>query len=168
MPKEFHSLIPLDLARSIVLQHLPAASTASIPLSRAAGCILAEKIVSSIDVPGFSRASMDGFAVLAQDTIEAREDRAVALRLAGRVAMGRTPEISISSGEAAEVSTGSMLPPGADAVVMIEHSQAQGDIVLVRRPVYASENIQAAGSDISFGETALYPGTLLQPREIGV
>lgn len=168
MPKEFHSLIPLDLARSIVLQHLPAARTTRVPLSRAAGCILAEKIVSSIDVPGFSRASMDGFAVLAEDTIEAREDRAVSLYLAGRVAMGRLPEVGISSGEAAEVSTGSMIPPGTDAVVMIEHSQAVGENVLVRRPVYASENIQAAGSDISFGETALFPGTLLQPREIGV
>ena len=168
MPKEFHSLIHLDEARSIVLQHLPAAHTASVPLSQAAGSILADKIVSTIDVPGFSRASMDGFAVLAEDTIEAREDRPISLRLAGRVHMGRLPEVKISPGEAAEVSTGSMLPPGADAVVMIEHSQAQGDIVQVRRPVYASENIQAAGSDISFGETLLYPGTLLQPREIGV
>jgi putative molybdopterin biosynthesis protein len=168
MPKEFHSLISLDEARSIVLQHLPAACTVSVPLSQAAGRILAEKIVSAIDVPGFPRASMDGFAVLAEDTIEAREDRPVSLRLAGRVHMGRLPEVCISSGEAAEVSTGSMLPTGADAVVMIEHSQAQGDKVLVRRPVYASENIQAAGSDISFGETVLFPGTRLQPREIGV
>ena len=168
MPKEFHSLIPLDAAKSIVLQHLPAARTTLVPLNQAAGSILAEKIVSTIDVPGFSRASMDGFAVLAEDTLEAREDRPISLRLVGRVAMGRLPEISISSGEAAEVSTGSMIPPGADAVVMIEHSQAMGEKVLVRRPVYASENIQAAGSDISFGETLLYPGTLLQPREIGV
>lgn len=168
MPKEFHSLIPLDEARSIVLQHLPAARTASVPLSQAAGCILAEKIVSAIDVPGFSRASMDGFAVLAGDTVEAREDRPVSLRLVGRVQMGRPPEVSISRGEAAEVSTGSMLPPGADAVVMIEHSQAKREEVLVRRPVYASENIQAAGSDISFGETVLFPGTFLQPRDIGV
>ena len=168
MPKEFHSLIPLDEARSIVLQHLPVARTTRVPLSRAADFILADKIVSTIDVPGFSRASMDGFAVIAQDTIDAREDRPVSLSLVGRVSMGRLPEIEISSGEAAEVSTGSMIPRGADAVVMIEHSQAQGDIVQVRRPVYASENIQAAGSDISFGETLLYPGTLLQPREIGV
>jgi putative molybdopterin biosynthesis protein len=168
MPKEFHSLIHLDEARSIVLQHLPAARIALVPLNQAAGSILAEKTVSTIDVPGFSRASMDGFAVQAGDTIEAREDRPVALRLVGRVAMGRLPEVEISSGEAAEVSTGSMIPPGADAVVMIEHSQATGEKVLVRRPVYASENIQAAGSDISFGETLLYPGTLLQPREIGI
>ena len=168
MPKEFHSLIHLDEARSIVLQHLPAARDAPVPLSRAAGSILAEKIVSAIDVPGFSRASMDGFAVLAGDTLEAREDRPVSLHLAGRVAMGRLPGVEISSGEAAEVSTGSMIPPGADAVVMIEHSQAHGDEVQVRRPVYASENIQAAGSDISFGETVLFPGTLIQPREIGV
>ena len=168
MPKEFHSLIHLDEARSIVLQHLPAASISSLPLSQAAGSILAEKIVSTIDVPGFSRASMDGFAVQAGDTLEAREDRPVSLRLAGRVAMGRLPGVEISRGEAAEVSTGSMIPPGADAIVMIEHSQAHGDEVLLRRPVYASENIQAAGSDISFGETVLFPGTLLQPREIGV
>lgn len=168
MPKEFHSLIPLDEARSIVLQHLPAAGTARVPLSQAAGCILAEKIVSAIDVPGFSRASMDGFAVLAEDTIEAREDRPASLRLAGRVPMGRPPDVSISCGEAAEVSTGSMIPPGADAVVMIEHSQSEGDRVFVRRPVYASENIQAAGSDISFGETVLFSGTFLLPREIGV
>ena len=168
MPKEFHSLIHLDEAKSIVLQHLPAAHTARVPLSQAAGSILAEKIVSTIDVPGFSRASMDGFAVQAEDTIEAREDRPVSLSLVGRVSMGRLPEVEISSGEAAEVSTGSMIPPGADAVVMIEHSQAAGEKVLVRRPVYASENIQAAGSDISFGETVLFPGTLLQPREIGV
>ena len=168
MPKEFHSLIHLDEARSIVLQHLPAARAALVPLSRAAGSILAEKIVSNIDVPGFSRASMDGFAVQAGDTLDAREDRPVSLRLAGRVAMGQLPGVEISRGEAAEVSTGSMIPPGADAVVMIEHSQAEGERVLVRRPVYASENIQAAGSDISFGETVLFPGTLLQPREIGV
>ena len=168
MPKEFHSLIHLDEARSIVLQHLPAARAAPVPLSRAAGSILAEKIVSSIDVPGFSRASMDGFAVLSGDTLDAREDRPVSLRLAGRVAMGRLPEVGISRGEAAEVSTGSMIPSGADAVVMIEHSQAAAEKVLVRRPVYASENIQAAGSDISFGETVLFPGALLQPREIGV
>ena len=139
-----------------------------MPLPEARGRILAEKVVSSLDVPGFSRASMDGFAVLAEDTLAAREDRPVCLRLAGTVPMGVLPHLRVARGEAAEVSTGSMMPDGADAVVMIEYSQAEGDRVLIRRPVFSGENVQAAGSDISFGEAVLFPGTKLAAREIGV
>jgi putative molybdopterin biosynthesis protein len=168
MRKEFRSLISLEEARQVVFAHLPRIGRESVPLSEARGRILAEKIVSSLDVPGFSRASMDGFAVVAEDTVEAREDRPVALRLAGRVPMGMQVELQLISGEAAEVSTGSMMPAGGDSVVMIEYSQADGDRVLVRRPVFSGENIQAAGSDISFGEAVLFPGTRLAAREIGV
>ncbi len=146
MRKEFRSLISLEEARQVVFAHLPRVGRESVPLSEARGRILAEKIVSSLDVPGFSRASMDGFAVLAEDTLAAREDRPVSLRLAGSVPMGVQVELQLISGEAAEVSTGSMMPAGADSVVMIEYSQADGDKVLVRRPVFSGENIQAAGS----------------------
>ncbi len=168
MRKEFRSLISLEEAQSIVQRRLPRTATETVPLPQARGRILAEKVVSSLDVPGFSRASMDGFAVLAEDTLEAREDRPVSLRLAGSVPMGVLPTLRVAQGEAAEVSTGSMMPPGADAVVMIEYSQARDGRVLIRRPVFSSENVQAAGSDISFGEAVLFPGTRLQPREIGV
>ncbi len=168
MRKEFRSLISLEEAQSIVQSRLPRTATEAVPLSEARGRILAEKVVSTQDVPGFSRASMDGFAVLAEETLAAREDRPVCLRLAGTVPMGALPQLRIARGQAAEVSTGSMMPPGADAVVMIEYSQAQGDRVLIRRPVFSSENVQAAGSDISFGEVVLFPGTRLQPREMGV
>ncbi|MDQ1261342.1 MAG: molybdopterin molybdotransferase, partial [Euryarchaeota archaeon] len=168
MRKEFRSLIPLEEAFSIVQSHLPRATKEVVPLPEARGRILAEKVVSSLDVPGFSRASMDGFAVLAEDTLPAREDRPVSLHLAGSVPMGTLPCLRVARGEAAEVSTGSMMPPGADAVVMIEYSQVEGDRVLIRRPVFSSENVQAAGSDISFGEAVLFPEIRLQPREIGV
>ncbi len=168
MRKEFRSLISLEEAQSIVQSHLPRTATEAVPLSEVRGRILAEKVVSSLDVPGFSRASMDGFAVLAEDTLAAREDRPVCLRLAGTVPMGVLPSLRVAQGEAAEVSTGSMMPTGSDAVVMIEYSQAQGDRVLIRRPVFSSENVQAAGSDISFGEALLFPGTKLAAREIGV
>ncbi|MDD4446777.1 MAG: molybdopterin biosynthesis protein [Methanothrix sp.] len=168
MRKEFRSLISLEEALSIVQSRLPRTSIKAVPLPLAQGRILAEKIISSLDVPGFARASMDGFAVQAEDTLEAREDRPVCLRLAGSVPMGALPHVRVARGEAAEVSTGSMMPPGADAVVMIEYSQAEGDRVLIRRPVYGSENVQAAGSDISFGEAVLFPGTMLAVREMGV
>jgi putative molybdopterin biosynthesis protein len=168
MAKEFRSLISLEEAQSIVQIHLPRTATEAAPLPQAQGRILAEKVVSSLDVPGFARASMDGFAVLAEDTLAAREDRPVCLRLAGTVPMGVLPSLRVAQGEAAEVSTGSMMPPGANAVVMIEYSQSQGDLVLIRRPVFSSENVQAAGSDISFGEAVLFPGTKLAAREMGV
>ncbi|MEI8003858.1 MAG: hypothetical protein WCG94_05935, partial [Methanothrix sp.] len=149
MRKEFRSLISLEEALSIVFRHLPRTAVESVPLPEARGRILAEKAVSSQDVPGFSRASMDGFAVQAEDTLESREDRPASLRLAGVVPMGVLAQLRVAQGEAAEVSTGSMMPDGADAVVMIEYSQVQGGSVLIRRPVYGGENVQAAGSDIS-------------------
>ncbi|MCX6677964.1 MAG: molybdopterin biosynthesis protein [Methanothrix sp.] len=168
MRKEFRSLISLEEALSTVLRHLPRVTLEAVPLPEARGHILAEKVTSSLDVPGFSRASMDGFAVRAEDTLAAREDRPVCLRLAGSVPMGVLPQLQVARGEAAEVSTGSMMPSGADAVVMIEYSQAEGGRVLIRRPVYSGENVQAAGSDISFGEAVLFPGAKLAAREIGV
>ena len=168
MRKEFRSLISLEEAQSIVLSRPPQAAARTVNLPEARGHILAEKVVSSQDVPGFSRASMDGFAVLAEDTLAAREDRPVSLGLAGIVPMGVLPHLRVASGEAAEVSTGSMMPEGADAVVMIEYSQAEGGRVQIRRPVYGGENVQAAGSDISFGEVVLFPGTKLAAREMGV
>ena len=91
MRKEFRSLISLEEALSIVQSHLPRAAEESVPLPEARGRILAEKVVSSLDVPGFSRASMDGFAVQAEDTLTAREDRPVCLRLTGSVPMGVLP-----------------------------------------------------------------------------
>ncbi|OPY50360.1 MAG: molybdopterin biosynthesis protein MoeA [Methanosaeta sp. PtaU1.Bin060] len=168
MPKEFRTLIPLEEARSIVLSHALYAEMETVSLQGAIGRVLAEKIVSGIDVPGFYRASMDGYAVHSEDTTESREDRPVSLHLVGSVPMGTRPEVQVRRDEAAEVSTGSMMPPGADAVVMIEYSEAKENQVLVRRPVYSGENVQAAGGDISLGEVLLFPGTKLAAREIGV
>ncbi|MCX6669677.1 MAG: molybdopterin biosynthesis protein [Methanothrix sp.] len=168
MPKEFRSLIPLEEAKSIVLDHAPRTVEEAVPLERARGAVLAEKIISAVDVPGFSRASMDGYAVHAADILESREDRPVRLRLAGSVPMGASADVQVAKGEAVEVSTGSMMPPGADAVVMIEYSQHEGDEILIRRPVHAGENVQAAGSDIALGEAVLFPGTRLAARELGV
>lgn len=168
MRKEFRELIPLQEAKSIIFDHPPRPREETVPLVCSRDRILAEKIISKVDVPGFHRASMDGYAVQAADTLESREDRPVSLRLAGCVPMGRLPDVRVARGETAEVSTGSMMPEGADAVVMIEYSQAKDGRVYIRRPVYSSENVQNAGSDISFGELVLFPGTRIASREMGV
>ncbi len=168
MRKEFRSLLSLEDARSTVLSHPPVADEEVVPLRSALGRVLAEKIVSMADVPGFDRASMDGYAVRAVDTAGAREDRPNRLRLKGIVPMGAKAEIRAGAGEAVEVSTGSMIPQGADAVVMVEDTSVEGDAVLIHRTVHPAENTQGAGSDISLGEAVLFPGTRLAPREVGM
>jgi putative molybdopterin biosynthesis protein len=168
MRKEFRSLISLDEAISVVLSHVPRTEASSVPLQHALGCVLAEKVISNINVPGFNRASMDGYAVQARDTLDSREDRPVSLKLVGSIPMGTRPEVRLESGQAAEVSTGSMMPEGGDAVVMVEYCDAEDDLLRVHRPVHSGENVQGAGSDISFGEAVLFPGTVVTFREVGV
>jgi putative molybdopterin biosynthesis protein len=168
MPKEFRTLIPLEEARFLVLSRPPRPDLEEVSLDSALGRVLGERIVADLDVPGFDRASMDGLAVSARDTLEAREDRPVRLHLVGRVPMGIGPDLEVPRGGAAEVSTGSMMPSGADGVVMIEHAELEGDTVLIRRPVHQGENVLLAGSDIAFGEAVLLPGAVITPREVGV
>ena len=168
MQKEFHTLLSLDEARRIILAAAPKAGEETVPLERAAGRVLAERVVSKIDVPGFDRAAMDGYALRSAETLEAREDRPVPFALVGRVPMGRTPEVVVSVGEAVEVSTGSMMPAGADAVVMVEHAEVAGSTLLIRRAVHVGENAHRAGGDVAFGETVLLPGRRLSAREVGL
>ena len=122
MQKEFHSLLSLDEAKKIVLGRRLVAGAEAVPLESALGRILAERVASGIDVPGFHRAAMDGYALRSSETVEAREDRPISFALVGAVPMGREPEVVVGEGEAVEVSTGSLMPGGADAVVMVEHS----------------------------------------------
>ncbi len=168
MRKEFRNLLPLDEARSIVLDERPLIELESVPLDRAFGRTLGETITSTVEVPGFNRASMDGYAVLSEDTLNAREDLPVPLYLVGTVPMGQVPELEVGPGLAAEVSTGSMMPPGANAVLMVEHSKTDGDTLFVKRPVHVGENVHMMGSDVAFGEIVLHPGVRLTAREIGL
>jgi putative molybdopterin biosynthesis protein len=168
MQKEFRALISLDEARKIVIAASPKAGEETVPLERALGRVLAERVSSAADVPGFDRAAMDGFALRSADTLAAREDRPVAFALVGAVPMGKIAELVVGDGEAVAVSTGSMIPEGADAVVMVEQTEVDGADLLIRRPVRIGENIQRAGGDVGFGETVLLPGRVLSPREIGL
>lgn len=168
MQKEFHTLISLDEARSAVLASAPRAKQETVPLERAFGRVLDERVVSPIDVPGFNRAAMDGYAIRSVDTLESREDRPVSFDLIGVVPMGKKPELVVGEGQAAEVSTGSMMPEGADAVAMVEHAEVEGRSLLIRRAVHVGENTHRAGVDVAFGETVLLPGRKLSAREIGL
>ncbi|NPB09450.1 MAG: molybdopterin molybdotransferase MoeA [Thermodesulfobacteria bacterium] len=137
-------------------------------LLRARGRFLAEDLISPEDLPSFSRATMDGYAVRAKDTFGARENEPVILNLAGEILMGQTPERPLQPGEAVRIATGGMLPEGADAVVMVEYTEEIGPLVEIRRPVAPGENVIQKGEDIRAGEIVFPRGTRLTTGRLGV
>ncbi len=146
-----------------------------VPLSEALHRVLARDVVAPLDVPGFDRANVDGFAVRAEDTYGASEDRPRRVRLTGEVlATGVQPGRAVGPGQASVIDTGAMLPRGADAVVMIEHTEpapasaGQEPELLIRRPLAPGANLTFAGTDIGQGETVLRRGDWLTSRETGV
>jgi len=144
-----------------------------VPLRDALHRVLADDVAATVDVPGFDRANVDGFAVQAADTYGAMEETPRTLRTNDEVlAPGIVPAIDVTAGSATPIATGGMLPRGADAVLMVEHSElvaADGvPSVEIRRPLTPGENVSYAGTDIARGETVLRAGQQLTSREIGV
>ncbi len=140
-----------------------------VPLAEALGRTLAADVIAPLDVPGFDRSNVDGFAVQARDTFGASEDRPCSLTLNAEVlATGKLPVQPVLPGTATAIATGAVVPRGADAVVMIEYTDAAGATLQVRRPVAPGANITFAGTDIGRGETVLRRGELLTSRETGV
>jgi molybdenum cofactor synthesis domain-containing protein len=166
--KEFRKLISVDKAREIInsLQVLPRQEDST--LESAYGKILAEDIITGINVPPFPRAVMDGYAVRAEDTYACSETGPVRLRMLGNIPAGSDAKFTVSAGEAVEIATGAPIPEGANAVVMVEYTSEENGTVSIYRPVTLGENIMKAGSDISKGERVLRAGRKLGTREIGV
>lgn len=166
--KEFRELTSPEEARRIInsIHIRPAVKT--LPLEHASGCILAEDIFSSIDVPVFDRSVKDGFAVQAQDTYTATEIDPVTLKKIGSITAGSVSNITLAPGKVIEIATGAPIPACSDAVVMVEHTTVEDGNILVRRAVHINENIMRTGADIMKGERVLRKNARIGPREIGV
>jgi molybdopterin molybdotransferase len=140
-----------------------------VDLAAAGGRVLASPISAPEAVPGFLRATMDGYAVRARDTFGAGAGAPQYLEIQGEVPMGVAPARGVGGGETLRVATGAMLPPGADAVVMIEYTAEHPDGTLeVRRAVAPGENALAPGEDVARGERLFPAGRRLRPQEIGL
>ena len=139
-------------------------------LAEALGCALAQDVVAPIDVPPFDRSNVDGFAVRSADLAEASEAAPVRLVLNDEViACGVAPVRPVLSGAASAIATGGPVPRGADAIVMVEHTQPAGPRAIeVRRAASPGQFVAYAGSDIARGEALLRAGTLIGSREIGM
>jgi molybdopterin molybdotransferase len=140
-----------------------------VGLAAAVGRILAGPVVAAEAVPGFLRATMDGYAVAARDTFGASVGAPQYLEITGEVAMGAAPERGVQPGEVLRVPTGAMLPEGADAVVMIEYTAEHPDKTLeVRRAVAPGENVLQPGEDVQAGELLFEAGSRLRPQDVGL
>ncbi len=167
MRKVFRELTNLEQAYDLLMKYRIPHRVEEVQLTEAIGRILAEDVVSDVDVPGFDRSALDGYAVRAEDTFWADEENPVKLLVKGKSAAGHPFNGEIREMEAVEIATGAPLPKGANAVVKEEDTVKEESHILVLRAVSPGENIHGAGSDIRRGETVAYKGTILSAREIG-
>jgi len=160
--------IPLDEARSLIDGAIaPITRTERVLLSDANGRVIAGTIVSGVDVPPFTRAGMDGYAVIATDTTGATRETPRQLRRVATVFSGDVPSVAIGPGHCVEIATGAPMPDGADAVVMVEDTYRDGDAVAVHAAVTPRQHVGRRGADISIGSEVLREGDLLNPSRIG-
>lgn len=139
-----------------------------VDIRQALGRVTAQEVVATEDVPPFDRSTVDGFALRAADTFGASEGLPAFLELGEDIAMGKIAEGRIGVGKVARIATGGMLPPGADAVVMVEYCELiDEETVAVVAPVAPGENVIRRGEDISLASQLLPPGHRLRPADIG-
>jgi molybdenum cofactor synthesis domain-containing protein len=161
--------IPLDEARALMRDAVqPVTRTETVRLEEAHQRVLVRPIVAGQDVPPFSRAAMDGYAVVAADTFGAGQFAPKVLRLIEKVYTGQVPTRAVVGGGCTEIATGAPMPDGADAVVMVEETEKddQGG-VRVFSPVYPGQNVGRQGADIHIGQALLQEGDLLTASRIG-
>ena len=166
----FRKLVTFDEAKLLIQQTLQPKPLGKeeIPLLEAYNRVLAEDVVSKLDIPPFSRSTVDGYAVKAEDTFGADENQSIKLKICGFVSIGELPKVTVHKGEAAEIVTGAPIPDGADAVVMVEDTERENEELNVYSSVTENENVMKKAADIKRGETVLCAGRILGSREIGV
>ena len=161
--------MPLDEARAIIDRTIaPIGRTERVRVLEASGRVLARDVAADADVPPFSRAAMDGYAVRAADTAGASRQSPITLRCIEQTFTGQVPRQSIGPGQCIEVATGAPLPAGADAVVMVEDTAANDEgAVRVFAAVQPQQNIGRQGADIGRGQTVLHAGAFLNASRAG-
>ncbi len=165
--KTFFKVVTPEEARRLLLDTHPV-ETEKIRTTQARGRVVAEDLYSRVDLPHFHRAAMDGYAVKAQDTFGASTSLPAYLKLVGTVEMGKEVTRTLGKGEAMRISTGGMLPPESDGVVMVEYTEeVANQMVEVQRGVSPRQNTIQIGDDIKKGELVFRRGRRLRAHDLG-
>ncbi len=159
-------MIPLEDARTHVLDRCVALATETIAIDDALGLVLVEPVRSTGPIPPFDNTAMDGFALRAADV----ETAPVALDVVGTIAAGARPDVEVGEGQAVRIMTGAPVPPGADAIVMVELTDFDEAAATVRvaESVPVGNHIRPAGDDLSPDAIVFEAGTELSPAHLGV
>lgn len=168
---EFFKVVSVNDARELIKSEfgLYNMESETVSLLEAQGRVLAEDVVSDINVPEFDRSTVDGYAIQVQDSHGATESIPSILQVLGEVLMGETPNHEVRSGQAVYVPTGGMMPEGASGMIMIENTEKMDqETLLLFKPISKGENMVFKGEDIRSGEVALKAGRRVGPNEIGV
>jgi molybdenum cofactor synthesis domain-containing protein len=129
--------------------------------------VAAQGVTSTLDVPAFDRSAMDGYAVRSADLQHAAVETPVTLRCVDRVLTGQISTRTLAAGECVEIGTGAPLPAGADAVVIVERTSRQGDLVTIAAPVVSDQNVGRRGADVARGDLVIHAGDVLTPARVG-
>ena len=164
----FLSVVPVSEAIATVHRLAGLVPEETVPLAEACGRVLAADVHADVDIPGFTRSVMDGYAVRAADTTGAGDAVPAMLTLRGRIRMGQTADRPVKPGECCYIPTGGILPEGTDAVVMAENTEPFGDEILVKKSVAHNENVIQYNEDFKKGEVVLPRGRRLSIQDVGV
>jgi molybdopterin molybdotransferase len=166
--KEFFKVVQLADALALRTMFKPI-NTETIPIYDSLERIIAQQVTPDVDIPGFMRSTMDGYALNAASTFGASESNPAFLTITGTIDMGEEPRFSITLGQAARIATGGMLPSGADSVVMLEHTDTvTNDAIEVFKSVAPGQHVIEKGEDLMQGKVALTPGRRIRPQELGL
>ena len=168
---DFFQCKSLNDAHAIISEQIRSVKIDSemVYLPEALGRVSADNLIAPEDLPMFNRSTVDGFAVRSTDTFGVSETVPALFSVTGEVMMGHAAPIQIFSGQAVMIPTGGMMPPGADAVLMLEYAeQPDPETLLVSKVVAPGENVVSKGDDIRCGSTILKQGQLIGPQHVGI
>ena len=152
------SSIKVDEARKIILEKIQPQGTEKVSINEALGRILSEDIIARRNNPPMDNSAMDGYALIAKDIELATPENPIKLDIIEDLAAGYSPKMTIQSGQAVRIMTGAPIPEGADAVIMQEDTERNGNSVQVKDKAEIRENIRDAGEDVREGETVIQQG----------
>ncbi|MCB0180772.1 MAG: molybdopterin molybdotransferase MoeA [Anaerolineae bacterium] len=169
------ALLAVEAALEMILETIAPVESEVVPLSQSFDRVLAQPVVSAINVPPFANSAMDGYAVVADDVATAAAESPVDLQVIDNIPAGATPVKTVAPQTCARIMTGAPLPEGANAVIRFEETSEYlpaGDMaddrVLIFSSVAAGDNVRLAGEDIKAGQTILQAGHQLRPQDVGV